>query len=241
MIPPRLFVLAVVLASTSSSFCLDAAAAPPKAAWCLKRWHAAKKPTRAQSRACAELFLRRAYGCSEAELEEGTEHDPPVPLGMVLRYGRAPLGRMRTHLGRLCRTKACEMKDDRVLSRAAELMDRAAGELWGLYDNIGGGGVGPALEPVLKQIFAGERLESIPTFSLIALIKLRNAPYARHGRPFRSKDLHDFFYGARKGSKVLPRKVDKTYEDSRLTAVDRANIAFLRRRERAARKQAKRW
>jgi hypothetical protein len=58
---------------------------------------------------------------------------------------------------------------------------------------------------------------------------LRNAVYARHGRPFDSKDLKDYFT-ARSWYRA-----DSTYTDERLTPVDKRNLEILQKAEKGAR------
>jgi hypothetical protein len=96
-----------------------------------------------------------------------------------------------------------------------------------------------SIEPLLAKVLAGERLvpEALAPLSALSLSRLKNAPYARHGRRFKTPDLEAFFYGPRAGesaSKVLPLKADPAFRDSVLDASDRKNVetvqAELRRR-----------
>lgn len=235
--------LALVLVVASVSLASELRAAPPKQAWCFNRWPRVKRATTEQTRVCARHFLLRTHECTEAELDDRMQNEPGAPAGMVLRYTGAQVDRMFVHVSRACGKKTCDRVKHPRLARAQELFISVGAEYWSLLDNVGGGGVGNPITPLLAQLLAGKRIETPPQgrYSLNALTKLRNAPYARHGRPFRSKDLHAFFYQARKGCKILPRKVNKAYKDSLLTATDRANIAALVRLAAAARKEVKRW
>ncbi|MEM9454914.1 MAG: YARHG domain-containing protein [Myxococcota bacterium] len=83
--------------------------------------------------------------------------------------------------------------------------------------------------------------------SPLTLVRLRNAPYARHGRAFNSRDLQSFFYDDppplmkshfslamqdRQRSGVFPQTVDPSYADAKLTKVDHANVGVIREVER---------
>jgi hypothetical protein len=83
---------------------------------------------------------------------------------------------------------------------------------------------GTSFEPVLDEILHGERItrEELAFWSPMVLWRLRNAPYARHGRDFKMIDLHKFFYA---GS--LNLAVDPKFKESMLDAADRANAALV--------------
>jgi hypothetical protein len=213
------------------------------AAYCIKRWHAAKRPPAAKTRICARYFLMRTY--ERNDLDGAMDHDPPVTAGMLLRFSAAQLAHMEAHVKRLCGKGGCDISKQRLLSRAQELFIGAGAELWGTHDNVGGGGVGPNIAPQLKRIAKGERLpkDSVSGLSVIALWKLRNAPYARHGRRFKNKDLDNFFFAKRKGKRasVLPFRRNPAFKPKMLTAADRANIKLLGTIERKKRRKVKRW
>ncbi len=59
---------------------------------------------------------------------------------------------------------------------------------------------------------------------------VRNAVYARHGRPFKSKDLQEFFYKQNKKR----FKMNPNYKDSMLTKIDKANITYIQGLEKKA-------
>lgn len=234
---------AVVLALASTFFASNLRAAAPKKAWCFKRWPKAKRATPKQTRTCAKQFLLRAYECTEAELDGRMDYEPGVPAAMLLRYTGAQVDRMFDHVSHVCGKKNCDPAKHRMLARAQDLFSSVSNEYWSLRDNVEGGGAGNPITAILAKLLAGERIETPPKgrYSLNALTKLRNAPYARHGRPFRSRDLHAFFYHPRKHCKILPQKLNSAYKDSLLTSVDRTNVAVLLRLARAARKAVKRW
>lgn len=58
---------------------------------------------------------------------------------------------------------------------------------------------------------------------------LRNAVYARHGRPFDAKDLKEYF------SIRSWYRADPAYTDARLTAVDKRNLELIQQAEKSAR------
>ena len=89
-----------------------------------------------------------------------------------------------------------------------------------------------SIEPLLAKVFKGELLtaESLKPLSQATLTRLRNAPFARHGRPFKSTNLHSFFYGARPkemATPLLPLSPNPTYSDALLDDRDRANLALI--------------
>lgn len=99
-----------------------------------------------------------------------------------------------------------------------------------------------SIEPQLGKAFRGETLSPVDLAGLspAALNLLRNALYARHGRPFRRPDLQAFFYGARspeRASKLLPRKIDPSFVDAMLDAADKQSLAALQAAEKLARKK----
>jgi len=70
-------------------------------------------------------------------------------------------------------------------------------------------------------------LSPLTAFSDDTLIKLRHAPYARHGRPFKLTSLQAFFYGKRDGDRrttLLPLVPDPAFKESMLDATDTQNV-----------------
>lgn len=89
-----------------------------------------------------------------------------------------------------------------------------------------------SIEPLLGKVLRGERLtaEALKPLAPSSLTRLRNAAYARHGRPFKSADLRAFFYGARadkSATSLLPLTESAAFTDSMLDESDRANIKLL--------------
>lgn len=90
--------------------------------------------------------------------------------------------------------------------------------------------------PLLEKVYRGERLpaDALKPLSDRCLAVLRNAPFARRGRPFKNPDLTQFFYGARWGP--LPvLQINPAFQETMLDDSDRANVATvlaeLRRRK----------
>lgn len=98
------------------------------------------------------------------------------------------------------------------------------------------GSMDATLEDCLWTVIEGERLQGSGAGcqSSGALSKanwriLRNAAYARHGRPFKDQSLNKFFYGDG------PYAQNADYTDALLTSTDRANIEFIQKMENGAR------
>jgi hypothetical protein len=88
---------------------------------------------------------------------------------------------------------------------------------------------GRSFEPLLRKVLAGGRLaaEELGPLAPATLARLRNAPYARHGRPFKNPELQAFFYAPHPSSSLPPLAPDPAFDESRLDAADRANIAAV--------------
>lgn len=89
-----------------------------------------------------------------------------------------------------------------------------------------------SIEPLLGKVLRGERLtaEALKPLAATSLTRLRNAAYARHGRPFKSAELRAFFYGARankSATSLLPLTESAAFTDSMLDEADRANIKLV--------------
>lgn len=111
-------------------------------------------------------------------------------------------------------------------------------ERLGLREHMGE--VPISFEEPMKVVLEGrpltvEALAPAPlggSWSKETLRLLRNAAFARHGRPFKSGDLTDFFYGPLSSERFgRALKPDADYADSRLTEVDHANVALVREAE----------
>lgn len=74
--------------------------------------------------------------------------------------------------------------------------------------------------------------QALTKLSFDALWVLRNAPFARHGRPFRSRALSEYFYGVSTrvfAERSFALESDQTYNDSVLTIVDKQNTKAVMR------------
>jgi hypothetical protein len=89
-----------------------------------------------------------------------------------------------------------------------------------------------SIEPLLAKVFAGRLLvpADITPLSAESLSRLKNAPFARYGRPFKSADLQLFFYGPRgeqRAGSLLPLEQNRYFVDDTIEPVDRANVELL--------------
>ncbi len=77
--------------------------------------------------------------------------------------------------------------------------------------------------PLVRRALDGQRLTAteLTSFSVDDLTKLRNAPYARHGRPFKNAALQQYFYT------TLGRTAKPSFTERQLDAADRANVALV--------------
>lgn len=95
---------------------------------------------------------------------------------------------------------------------------------------------GKSIEAQLGKIFAGQPLDASAVVGLSppALNLLRNAIFARHGRPFKRPELQAFFYAPRPKtpSPLLPRTVNPKFSDALLDANDKRNLSVLQAAEK---------
>jgi hypothetical protein len=79
-----------------------------------------------------------------------------------------------------------------------------------------------AVEPLIARVLAGQKLKAaeLKPIGKDGLAKLRNAPYARHGRPFKDATLQSYFYSAK-------LKPNPAFRESQLDAVDNANLTLI--------------
>jgi hypothetical protein len=89
-----------------------------------------------------------------------------------------------------------------------------------------------SIEPLLAKIFAGKVLVAADITPLAAesLSRLKNAPFARYGRPFKNADLQSFFYGPRGeqgAGSLLPLEQNPYFVDDTIEPADRANVELL--------------
>lgn len=93
-----------------------------------------------------------------------------------------------------------------------------------------------SIEPTLAKLLAGKKItaKELDGVSSVTLWKFRNAPYARHGRPFKSPDLATLFYAPRaakddvRGDQtLLPLAENPKFKESMLDKIDKANVATV--------------
>jgi hypothetical protein len=79
-----------------------------------------------------------------------------------------------------------------------------------------------AVEPLIARVLAGQKLKAaeLKPIGKDGLAKLRNAPYARHGRPFKNPMLQSYFYNGK-------LKPNPAFRESQLDAADNANLALI--------------
>jgi hypothetical protein len=201
------------------------AGAPDVEADCTKRWLNEEAPSAQRTRACRDWWLTLPYG--KDFREESLEYDPSWPHPRAEPFTAAQLERARRHVAGACKD-TCTNRDERA-------MEYLSGELsirLSLEDILG-----VSITGYLKQVLAGQKLAQQPggprlsLYSRHGLRKLRNAVFARHGRPFKDPDLQAFFYGPAREDWVeagLPKLTpDPRFSESRLTDVDKQNLAAL--------------
>jgi hypothetical protein len=202
-----------------------AAGTPGVEADCTTRWLNEEAPSAQRTRACRDWWLTVPYGkdFSDASLE----YDPNHPLPRAEAFTAVQLERARRHVGDACKDR-CTTRDERA-------MEYFSGEIRARLELMDSQGV--SIASYLKQLLAGEPLSqpkggpALTYFSKRVLRKLRNAVFARHGRPFKDADLQAFFYGPRREDWLeagLPKlSPDERFSEARLTAIDRQNLAHL--------------
>jgi YARHG domain len=209
-------------------------------ALCTKVWPEQQTPSKADTLRCRDWWLTVHYGprgekeegMSEAEADEQWLDLDPIPGTEEARsLPSSQLKRAEAHMKRAC-DKTCTLRDGRVM----EAFRREADSRLGRAD-IEFMAVGLALKEVLagRPVQGGDDLRHA---SRTSLRRVRNGVYARHGRPFTSVDLDEFFY-------TLPRSKEwraadlpvlkkvPGYNDARLTEVDKQNLAYIQALEHA--------
>jgi hypothetical protein len=96
---------------------------------------------------------------------------------------------------------------------------------------------GRTIEPLLAKVLAGQRLsaDDVKPLSADSLSRLRNAPYARHGRVFKNPALQAFFYAPRPGelaTRLLPLQPNAAFAEALLDGNDKANVAVVTAEQR---------
>lgn len=207
---------------------------------CETVWPKADEPSSKLTRKCARYWLRFAYG---KHLDaDALVFDPLPGIPASMKMTVAQLVRMKQHVQRVCGKVTpdhdfgvCSFKKTPFLKRAEELFWREIQERVGTMDSF----AMESIEPELDKIFAGQLLEKDDLFvpdqgrgkpeclwGWVTLWKLRNAVFARHGRPFVNEDLQSFFYRQSKGKRADLEPV-QGFKNEMLSPTDRKNIAAI--------------
>jgi hypothetical protein len=90
----------------------------------------------------------------------------------------------------------------------------------------------PDVTPLVRRVLEGKRLAAAELAALSDddLQRLRNAPYARHGRPFKNAALQQYFYG------ILKLTPNPSFSESQLDRDDKLNLALVLDETRARKK-----
>ena len=200
----------------------------------------ADKPSSKQTRRCARYWLRFAYG-KNLDID-ALDFDPVPGIPASMKMTVSQLVRMKQHVQKVCGRVtpdddfgACSFEKVPFLKRAEELFWREIGERVGTMDSL----VMESMEPALDKVLAGQLLTKEELFvpdeagakpecrwGWVTLWKLRNAVFARHGRPFLSKDLQNFFYSQSKGKRAELKPVED-FKNEMLSATDKKNVAAI--------------
>lgn len=195
---------------------------------CGVAWAEHAKPEPAITMRCMGEWLSIAYGGSV-----DFTLDPMAGLSEERALTAAQLNRMADHVRRLCPPAT---EEPQGCDRAIEYFGRAARARFALFDPV----EMASFEPLLGKVLQGESVSTAdlgssdghPRYTPVTLWRLRNAVFARHGRPFKHPDLQAFFYGdGIVPSPLLPVAIDEAYSDARLTDVDRANLSVIKAAE----------
>ena len=217
---------------------LEAAARSDNRELCEEKWPKQKKAKTRITRRCAFYWVVN-FGYPASGARSGFSHDPSTAHSIFTRFGAADLIKLGKRVESICDLECREQLG--ALARAAEMFHSAA---WAHY-SLSDGNLPDDLRPQLRLLLAGEKLpaKDIEGLGAVHLRKLRNAVYARHGRPFQDADLDAFFYEARprimakefprelkrrKAFKLLPLSRNPDFDDSMLTRIDEANVATIR-------------
>lgn len=232
---------------------LAAAASEDNREYCVERWPVSKRPTVERSKTCARFWL----------IHEGYEgrfddfgYDPITGSAPFIRLTARTLQVLANRVRGYCGTE-CDETD----ARAIDLFEINASYHYRFMEQRP---EAPEMTALFRVLLAGQPIDEarrhyepetsfddmLAELSPMSLFRLRNAPYARHGRPFRHEDLQSFFYDAippypaahaewtleeRTECGGFPLPLDPAFDDAKLTAVDHANIARLRAIERRVR------
>jgi hypothetical protein len=163
---------------------------------CFVRWAGQSSPKVADTQRCADFFATLDLGGPEVWKLTGAE--------------------LSAISNRIDDCKACGH-----VREAHDYLHKAAVSHWELFDKY----ANRSIEPVLDKLLTGKRItaDELKGFASVTLWRLRNAPYARRGRPFKSPDLQKFFYdNLEKGLKPNP-----AFKDSMLDKIDEQNVAVV--------------
>ncbi len=229
-----------------------AAAHPDNRETCEVRWPVMRRSSGTRDRTCARFWvIHHGYGGRT----DGLDLDPVVGGTALVKLGSRTLLRLARRVRAYCGVQ-CQGVDQ----RAIELFETSASYHYRLREVNPDA---PDLVPLLRVLLAGKPVAGawddaaapdadeveirLARLSPMSLVRLRNAPYARHGRTFKSPDLQSFFYDQepaylrlrdprglveRGELGLFPQTVDPDYTDAALTPVDHANIAVIRRAEK---------
>lgn len=205
-------------------------------AYCESDWVEDKAFSKDVTEACAEHWVQYGYG---APIErEGTLTLDPLPgAPIATEFTPADFERLAERVREVCGER-CEAKDgwdadeiDWRMLRAAEYFEAEANNLRSTFCHARM----ESLEPLLETILEGRAVseDDLDGWNAVALWQLRNAVFARHGRPFEHPALQALFYEG-EGLNLEP---DPDYDDERLTEIDRDNVRRILEREEAQRRE----
>lgn len=230
-----------MLAALASILILSA---PPAGGGCIDAWPKAAAPSKATTEGCIDVLLRTAYGPKVDE--EALTLDPGYGDPIELELTTDELAAIGKHITVVCPETGGD--NDWRCTRVIEYVDGMSRRKMSLFDGVEAGSFAEVLQTILK----GEAVspESIrpaggAPWSPLALGKLRNAAYARHGYVFAKDDYNHFFYDPRPeglgdGAEGVPANLlplargDKKKVE--LTPVDNKNIKIILDAEKAGRK-----
>jgi hypothetical protein len=169
---------------------------PALTALCWERWPEQGAPKQADTQKCVDFFATSNLG-----------------IPQVWKLTAAELHVMAT---KISQCKSCSH-----LREAHDYLMAAADSHFDLMDPWSH----LSIDPVLTKMLAGKKIETRELMGVasVTLWRLRNAPYARHGRPFKSPDLQTFFY-EKLGRSLTP---NPAFKDSMLDKIDEQNVATV--------------
>ena len=130
-----------------------------------------------------------------------------------------------------CKSDCCETKCQNAMPAFFKIQ-KAGQSHFSMIDPV----TEKSIEPTLEKLLTGKRITAsdLAGVASVTLWKFRNAPYARHGRPFKTYDLAVLFYSARaekndmRGEQtLLPVKQNPAFKESMLDKIDKQNVATV--------------